>query len=171
MLSYCWYFAININESSSESLQIFSQSSFKSHYNIVILNVSSQWTEMSEVSGKTHHDLNGLQMSHGKSAFRCSFFFFFIAFSSITSSLYFTFPALNVRFIKLQDVEFLWLLNLQYVTNAHPNTDTDSKFEKIESHSSEEGVLCPLKVFSFSVWTAFKSCFKIRIVPFLLLKS
>lgn len=99
------------------------------------------------------------------------FFFFFIAFSSITSSLYFTFPALNVRFIKLQDVEFLWLLNLQYVTNAHPNTDTDSKFEKIESHSSEEGVLCPLKVFSFSVWTAFKSCFKIRIVPFLLLKS
>lgn len=46
----------------------------------------------------------------------------------------FTFPTLNVRFIKLQDEEFVWLLNLQCVTNAQPSTDTDNKPERWRSN-------------------------------------
>lgn len=58
----------------------------------------------------------------------------------------FTFPTLNVTFIKLQDAEFLWLLNLQCVTNAQPSTDTDSKSERWRSNPM------PLKKVSCVLW-------------------
>lgn len=100
-----------MGESSSESLQISSQSSFKSNYNTVILNVSSQLTERAEVSGKTHQQLERTPKSHGKSAFQHSSFLF--VFSSLFAS-----PGHYVRFIRLRDGEFLWLVNLQNTINS-----------------------------------------------------
>lgn len=118
-----------MSESSCESLQIFSQSSFKSHYNTVILNVSSQLTERAEVSGKTHQQLERTPKSHGKSAFQHSSFLF--VFSSL-----FACPAHYVRFIRLWDREFLWLVNLQ-------NT-IDSQIVEINL-KSEDSILPQLK--------------------------
>lgn len=69
----------------------------------------------------------GLQISCGKSAFQHSSFYCFL----LPLWLHvFGCPAQYARFIRLQDREFLWLLNLQNTIDAQSSTDIDSKSER-----------------------------------------